>query len=107
MPALDRQGLAAYTEFFRGDYLGAGDVSTRMAEWWDLVALTGLYDEFCATYRPLLDVPVSDPEKILRGLTCRCSRPGWRLPYLDPGLPLEHLPADWSGIEAGALFTAA
>ena len=29
-----------------------------------------------------------------------------RLPYLDPGLPLEHLPDDWSGIEAGALFTA-
>ena len=27
-----------------------------------------------------------------------------RLPYLDPGLPLEHLPATWPGIEAGELF---
>jgi phenylacetic acid degradation operon negative regulatory protein len=29
-----------------------------------------------------------------------------RLPYLDPGLPLEHLPADWIGVEAGDLFEA-
>jgi len=27
-----------------------------------------------------------------------------RLPYLDPGLPLELLPADWSGVTAGHLF---
>jgi phenylacetic acid degradation operon negative regulatory protein len=27
-----------------------------------------------------------------------------RLPYLDPGLPLEHLPPDWPGIEAAELF---
>ena len=28
--ALDETGLTAYTEFFRGDYLGAGDVAARM-----------------------------------------------------------------------------
>ncbi len=39
--ALDRTGLTSYTEFFRGDYLGAGDVSARMREWWDVDALTG------------------------------------------------------------------
>ena len=27
-----------------------------------------------------------------------------RLPYLDPGLPLELLPADWSGVTTGHLF---
>jgi phenylacetic acid degradation operon negative regulatory protein len=27
-----------------------------------------------------------------------------RLPYLDPGLPLELLPARWNGVTAGALF---
>ena len=51
--ALDRTGLMSYTEFFRGDYLGAGDVSTRMREWWDVDALTALYDEFCADWRPV------------------------------------------------------
>ena len=27
-----------------------------------------------------------------------------RLPYLDPGLPAELLPADWSGLAAADLF---
>jgi phenylacetic acid degradation operon negative regulatory protein len=27
-----------------------------------------------------------------------------RLPYLDPGLPLEHLPEGWAGLAAGDLF---
>jgi len=30
---------------------------------------------------------------------------GWRrMPYLDPGLPAEFLPRDWSGIRAAELF---
>jgi len=28
-----------------------------------------------------------------------------RLPYADPGLPLELLPADWQGLHAQDLFT--
>ena len=32
------------------------------------------------------------------------SAPWQRLPYLDPGLPLELLPAGWSGVIAGHLF---
>ena len=27
-----------------------------------------------------------------------------RLPYLDPGIPLELLPAGWPGVHAGDLF---
>lgn len=31
----------------------------------------------------------------------------WRaLPYLDPGLPLDALPADWEGVAAEELFFA-
>ena len=59
----------------------------------------------CATYRPVLDAPVSDPERSFAVYVPMLT--AWRrLPYLDPGLPLEHLPADWSGIEAGEVFTA-
>lgn len=102
--ALDRHGLTAYTEFFRADYLGAGEVSARMAEWWDLDALSGLYDEFCAAYRPELEAPQPDPARAFAVYVPMLT--AWRrLPYLDPGLPLEHLPADWSGIAAGELFT--
>jgi phenylacetic acid degradation operon negative regulatory protein len=103
MRALDRQGLTAYTEFFRGDYLGSGDVSARMAEWWDLEAVATLYDEFRVTYRPALDSPEPDPARAFATYVPMLT--AWRrLPYLDPGLPLEHLPADWSGIAAGDLF---
>ena len=101
--ALDRTGLTSYTEFFRGDYLGAGDVSARMREWWDIDALTELYDEFCAEWRPA--VRRSSPTPAEAFATYVPMLTSWRrLPYLDPGLPLEHLPPDWPGIEAGELF---
>lgn len=104
--ALDEAGLTAYTEFFRGDYLGAGDVAARMREWWDLDQLTGLYADFCAAWRPAARrrsawSPAQAFATYVPMLT------SWRrLPYLDPGLPLEHLPARWPGIEAGELFAS-
>ena len=102
--ALERAGLTAYTEFFRSDYLGAGDVSARMREWWDLDALTGLYADFCAQWRPTARKRSRlAPEQAFATYVPMLT--AWRrLPYLDPGLPLEHLPADWPGIEAGHLF---
>ena len=102
--ALTRADLVAYTEFFRGDYLGAGDVATRMREWWDLEALTGLYADFCAAWRPVARRRAR-PSAASAFATYVPMLTSWRrLPYLDPGLPLEHLPADWPGIEAGELF---
>jgi phenylacetic acid degradation operon negative regulatory protein len=74
--ALDRAGLAAYTELFRGDYLGAGDASR----------------------------PEADPARAFTAYVPMLT--AWRrLPYLDPGIPLELLPRDWPGIRAGDLFT--
>ncbi|GAA0666494.1 hypothetical protein GCM10010193_17640 [Kitasatospora atroaurantiaca] len=29
-----------------------------------------------------------------------------RLPYLDPGLPVERLPDDWNAVEARQIFVA-
>ncbi len=102
--ALDRSGLTSYTEFFRGDYLGAGDVSARMREWWDIDALTTLYARFCEAWRPVARrrSALSPAQAFATYVPMLTS---WRrLPYLDPGLPLEHLPRDWPGIEAGDLF---
>ena len=104
--ALDREGLAAYTELFRGDYLGAGDVAERLGEWWDLTALTVLYSDFCHEYRPVARrrrtwLPEAAFAEYVPMLTA------WRrLPYLDPGLPLDYLPQEWPGIEAAELFAA-
>lgn len=102
--ALQRQGLASYTEFFRGSWLGSGDVASRIREWWDLDQLEKLYDEFRAAWEPALSssrrpVPRDAFATYVPMLT------SWRrLPYLDPGLPLEQLPGDWAGIRAGEVF---
>ena len=104
--ALDRDGLTAYTELFRGDYLGAGEVAARVGEWWDLPALTALYSEFIGAYRPV----ARRRSALSPGAAFAAYVPmltAWRrLPYLDPGLPLEHLPRDWPGVEAAELFTS-
>lgn len=104
---LDRLGLTAYTEFFRGDYLGAGDVAEKMRDWWDLTELERLYADFAAAYAPVrgrwsreAPAPADAFEAYVPMLTA------WRrLPYLDPGLPLEYLPGDWKGVRAEEIFT--
>jgi phenylacetic acid degradation operon negative regulatory protein len=104
--ALDRQGLGAYTELFRGDYLGVGEVGERIAEWWDLTTVAVLYSEFIRAYGPVARrrSPLSPADAFAAYVPMLTA---WRrLPYLDPGLPLEHLPADWPGIEAAGLFAS-
>lgn len=102
--ALDRLGLAAYTEFFRADYLGAGPVADRLHEWWDLDLLADLYREFCETHRPIARRRTALPPRQAFATYVPMLTAWRRLPYLDPGLPLEHLPSGWPGIEAADLF---
>ena len=105
--ALDRLSLTAFTEFFRGDYLGAGSVRDRVEEWWDLAELASLYEQFHTTYSPVREGTRGrkpSPENAFRTYVPMLT--AWRrLPYLDPGLPLEFLPEGWSGVRAGELFT--
>ena len=101
--ALDRAGLAAYTELFRGDYLGAGDASVRVAEWWDLPAVAARYDAFVAEHRGLTRLREPDPARAFAAYVPMLT--AWRrLPYLDPGIALDLLPAGWPGVRAERLF---
>jgi phenylacetic acid degradation operon negative regulatory protein len=102
--ALSRAGLSTYTELFRGAHLG--DVSARLGEWWDLEALTALYASFCTTWRPAFRRRIQLPPADAFAAYVPMLTAWRRLPYLDPGLPLEHLPHDWPGIEAGEIFTS-
>jgi phenylacetic acid degradation operon negative regulatory protein len=104
LAALDRAGLTTYTELFRGAYLGSGPADVRVGEWWDLPALAALYDEFVADHSSLTQVGSPDPALAFTAYVPMLT--AWRrLPYLDPGIPLGLLPADWPGIRAGDLFT--
>jgi phenylacetic acid degradation operon negative regulatory protein len=116
------EGLEPYVDLFRAEYLAFGDPADKVAQWWDLGTLEQLYDEFLDAHEPALRrwhgsptgaaagpgggsaAAPSGPEAFadhLRALTA------WRrLPYLDPGLPTDLLPDDWSGTRAAEAFFA-
>jgi phenylacetic acid degradation operon negative regulatory protein len=101
---LDHYGLAGYVQLFRGGRLA--DEGDRIGQWWDLPALQRMYRDFLDAYRPVLarsrrrqpDDGTAFADYV-RTITA------WRrLPYLDPGLPIEVLPARWPGLAAEALL---
>jgi phenylacetic acid degradation operon negative regulatory protein len=103
LAALGRAGLTAYTEHFRGSYLGSGPPEVRVAQWWDLPSIAALCDEFVADHRELTHPGTAEPARAFAAYVPMLT--AWRrLPYLDPGIPLELLPAGWPGIRAGDLF---
>ena len=104
---LAADGLIAYVSLFTAGNLAYGDVGHKLGEWWDLDRLEQLYQAFIDAAEPVLarwhDTGCADPGQAfadyVRVLTA------WRrLPFLDPGLPAELLPADWHGTRAAGLF---
>jgi phenylacetic acid degradation operon negative regulatory protein len=111
LEALARDGLDRFVDIFHADHLGYDDLASRVAQWWDLETIDARYQQFLTAYRPLLDrwTARRRPSQhraeafadYVQALT------SWRqLPYLDPGLPAELLPAGWSGRAAAELFAA-
>jgi phenylacetic acid degradation operon negative regulatory protein len=104
---LERNGLDVYVELFRGDHLAFVDTAARVAQWWDLPRLHELNEDFLLRYEPMAKAyrrrgDLDDAQAFgdyVNALT------DWRrLPYLEPGLPLETLPADWNGVRAADTF---
>jgi phenylacetic acid degradation operon negative regulatory protein len=107
---LERSGLAGYVNLFRAEYLAFGDVREQVGRWWDLDRLQRLYQTFLDAAGPVLECwdgrDARDQARAgeafadyVRALTA------WRrLPFLDPGLPPELLPAGWNGLRADVTF---
>jgi phenylacetic acid degradation operon negative regulatory protein len=104
---LGRRGLAGYVELFRGASPALGENRDKVSRWWDLDQLHARYAEFLDRQEPVRAGIAGDggagPDRAfvdyVRLLT------DWRrLPYADPGLPLDLLPADWNGARAADLF---
>lgn len=104
--ALACRGLSSYVDIFHGEHLGYTDLADRVRHWWDLDELSARYTQFIDRHRPLArrvarQAP-SDQEAFAEYVQMLTA---WRrLPYLDPGLPLELLPARWNGVTAATLF---
>lgn len=102
---LARRGMTSYVDMFRAEHLAFGDLRSKVRAWWDLEELTELYADFLRRYRPVLQqgTHALSPEEAFREYVPMLTE--WRrLPYLDPGLPLQLLPQGWNGVTAGELF---
>jgi phenylacetic acid degradation operon negative regulatory protein len=99
---LTRLGLDGYAELFRARHVAFGDLAVKVREWWDLGELERLYGEFVRTHSRVLDREHDERSAFADYMLALTD---WRrLPYLDPGLPAELLPAGWIGIRAADLF---
>lgn len=102
-----RAGLDAYVEIFAASYQAFGDVRDRVPQWWDLDRLRELYAEFLDAYAGVLAAYKRrrrvDPAQAFRDYV-RALTDWRRLPYSDPGLAVELLPAGWPGVAAAQTF---
>jgi phenylacetic acid degradation operon negative regulatory protein len=105
---LTRRGLADYVELFRGAHLALGQLPDNVAHWWDLGQLEVRYAEFLERQDPVRERVAAgggvEPGQAFADYV-RLLTDWRRLPYADPGLPLELLPGDWNGARAADLFT--
>lgn len=84
--------------------LVVGGLRAAVARWWDLDALRAEHERFLATLPDGPAAPVT-PQQAFSAYVHLID--DWRvIPYLDPGLAPELLPADWPGWESIAQYHA-
>ncbi|KXP01272.1 PaaX family transcriptional regulator [Tsukamurella pseudospumae] len=102
--------LDGYVEWFDLHPPSVERLRTEAEQWWDLDAIADEYRGFLTEFRTVRDRwageapsgPEQDADAFADHLRLVTA---WRdLPYRDPGLPVEALPADWPGTDARALF---
>ena len=101
---LDRRGLSSYVDIFRSEHVAFADLRSKVRSWWNLDQLSALYSQFVRRYcGAAAVVGKTTPEKAFVQYAPMLTE--WRrLPYLDPGLPLNLLPQGWTGVTAEELF---
>jgi phenylacetic acid degradation operon negative regulatory protein len=105
---IERLGLAGYVHLYEASYRGFDDVRQMVERAWDLDRLDEMYRAFVQATEPVvsrwLDPRIAGDERDAY-VDYIVALHQWRkFPYLDPGLPTEVLPPQWSGREAASLF---
>jgi len=112
---LRRLGLDGYADLFRANHVAFGDLTDKVRRWWDLNELQRQYQRFLRANEPAVERWQRQPpgpsgpsgaeaDRTAFGDYVRALTDWRRLPYLDPGLPAELLPADWIGARAADVF---
>lgn len=108
MEAVEQLDLGRYVDLFEAHYQGFGELEALVARAWDLEQIAARYEHFVAEVRPVLTRwrrRRADGHEQAAFVDYVTLLHEWRkLPYLDPGLPPELLPAGWRGTEAAELF---
>lgn len=95
-------GLESSARIFVGALASSEDPGALASEAWDLVSAEKHYQYFSDMF---VDFQPQDDRESFRALTLMINE--WRrLPLVDPDLPAELLPPDWSGYRAVQLFHA-
>lgn len=84
----------------------ADELTTAVAQWWDLDEIRAHHDAFLAQHGPDAALPtaIEPTPREAFGIYLRAIDT-WRIvPYIDPGLPPDLLPADWPGEASSALL---
>jgi phenylacetic acid degradation operon negative regulatory protein len=95
---LNEAGAAADAHVFVARRTGLSDVTAMVAAAWNLPAVGAEYDQFVAGFRD------GDAPRDVLARQLELVHAWRRFPSLDPSLPRELLPAQWSGTEAARLF---
>ena len=105
--AIAELDLTQRCAIFVGDYAGGQSLGQLLSESWDLEEIDERYRDFIRRYHGEADALDSggrlDPSRVFATYLGVIDH--WRkLPYRDPGLPPQVLPAGWSAPAAGELF---
>ena len=100
LAALDRAGAGVVHRALPRRLPRLRPAAVRVGEWWDLPSIAALYDEFLAEHRALTRLREPDPARAFAAYVPMLT--AWRrLPYLDPGIPLDLLPGRLAGRAGG------
>ena len=106
---LREDDLMKYVDLFQAHYRSE-DLRREVTTWWDLDSIDKRYRLFEEVHAPVLEAwrrrRRKDDEGEAFADYVRTLTAWRRLPFLDPGLPQELLPADWCGGQAANTFHA-
>lgn len=105
---IDQLRLEPYATVFDAQYASTTPLQDFVQSAWDFTTLSVRYEQFIDKHASLAKPshkaahPLTDEQAFICYLSMLNS---WRsIPFLDPGLPLDLLPAGWRGLDATLLF---
>ena len=101
---LNDLGLATAARSFIAKPGGIGDVNEMVSSTWPLGEIVGGYDAFLERFGPLASEPTVASGYDAFVNQVRLVHEWRRFPFIDPDLPGDLLPRDWSGYRAAELF---